>query len=498
MAPTPPILEYQFSTFPSQLQVSTPDTEAQGRIDVSVSSGATPKYCSIIRIAIPLGTDPTEFGPGPLTASVSSAKWTLSDHDIVPASTFGLNTQTQYARFTFNARDATAYKIDYNLVFSVQGAVNQSIGSFGYLVQETSGTSSTNLTPKQGTFPLTKVTPFFYLENLVTTTTTAPLVPASQFANSTAIRLAWESNGTWFQVFEKGNTTPLYSGPNKTFTVPAGAATDTTYYVQAAVTQDPAGDTASFEPIYLYESATVTITNPDLTPNSSIVTGNFKAMFGADVGPFTATTGALSHAMTNSSGTNATLILTNKTAYASGDQPSGLMVNVVKSTDVAIRTSGIIEVDVPAKSTAIKTVGTIVVTVPVTSDIAFSTNGVIKSASGLTATTMLETSEGPRPATSPLVLDAKVHLCGSGKLQSGRAEVPFGAERDLIASDAPYVVLITPTDQCNGVCVPHKSAEGFAVQELGGGTSDATFDWLVIAPKRHTLDHDATHPLPQE
>ena len=204
------------------------------------------------------------------------------------------------------------------------------------------------------------------------------------------------------------------------------------------------------------------------------------------------------YTMTNSSGANATLILTNHTPSSTQVQPSALMVNVAKPTDVAIRTSGVIQIDVPANTTALETVGTIVVTVPISSDIAFNTNGIIKSASGLTATTMLETSEGPRPATSPLVLDAKVHLSGSGKLQSGRAKVPFGAEGDLIASDAPYVVLLTPTDQCNGVCVVQKHAEGFAVQELAGGTSDATFDWLVIAPKRHTLDHDATHPLPGE
>jgi hypothetical protein len=46
------------------------------------------------------------------------------------------------------------------------------------------------------------------------------------------------------------------------------------------------------------------------------------------------------------------------------------------------------------------------------------------------------------------------------------------------------LVQITLTADCNGVFVAEKSATGFTVKELMGGTSSATFDWEVAAKRK--------------
>ena len=274
----PVILDYLFSTFPSRLQVSTGSTPASGRIDVSVSSGNTDKYCKQILVAVPIGSGKTDFSEQTPSAAVNTANWSPSSQEIMTGEDLGLNDEVgaSYATFTFDAKDSSVYKIDYNLVISLTATVNAEVGSFAYIVRETSGADASTMTEKQSTFTLDKAAPSFYLENLVATTTSSPLAPATEFANGTAIRLAWESNGTWFQVYEKNNAKPIYAGPGKTCEVSGGAKTDTTLFLQASMTGDPGDDTGKFEPIYLFDSITITISNPDLTPASVECSGGIS------------------------------------------------------------------------------------------------------------------------------------------------------------------------------------------------------------------------------
>lgn len=75
---------------------------------------------------------------------------------------------------------------------------------------------------------------------------------------------------------------------------------------------------------------------------------------------------------------------------------------------------------------------------------------------------------------------------GSGQLDNGVAELvldPLYLQTVTINEDHPMRVLITLTDDCNGVFVK-KYADGFTVQELMGGTSNATFDYKVICKRR--------------
>ncbi|NJK31025.1 MAG: DUF3892 domain-containing protein [Deltaproteobacteria bacterium] len=507
------ILDYQISTLPSQLQISTITATTQGRIDISVASTGAQKYCSQMRIAIPIGTDAASFSEATPSAAISTANWSITSTEIHTGRELGLDSDSNYATFTFNARDPSVYALTYNLVFSFSAAVNQVAGAFDIIVLELSGTDPNSLSPKQGSLSLTKLTPFFFLQNFVATAPSTPLIPALEFTRGSAIRLAWESNGTWFQLFAKGSTTPIYAGSQTSFTITAGPTTDTTYFLQASMTSDPSGDAAGFEPIYLFDALTVTITNPDLTPNSVnvaetlqvagqttlsgptsmsgkvavtgplavsgdatlattalgdttattlTVNGDFSAPVNANLGPIVGSAGTLSNAFSTGSSTNAVMILTNTVPFNAwqNNAASGMLINVASASDPAIRT-----------------------------------NGTILSKSGAAVMTEVATSQGSRMATSPLVLGAELHLSGSGALIGGRARVDLGEAADLMVSTASYVVIITPTGACKGMFVANKRSRGFEVEELDGGRSDAGFDWLVIAPKRHTLEKDVVHPL---
>jgi hypothetical protein len=100
--------------------------------------------------------------------------------------------------------------------------------------------------------------------------------------------------------------------------------------------------------------------------------------------------------------------------------------------------------------------------------------------------THLETAVGHSVVTAPLVRHEEVHLSGSGQLSAGRATIQFDADAaDMIVhtDSHPYRVLVTPGGVCGGLAVSEKAPTGFQVEEINGGHSDVTFDWLVISRK---------------
>ncbi len=75
---------------------------------------------------------------------------------------------------------------------------------------------------------------------------------------------------------------------------------------------------------------------------------------------------------------------------------------------------------------------------------------------------------------------------GSGQLRNGVAEIvldPLYRQTVTISEQHPMRVMVTLTDNCNGVYVK-KSGDRFTVHELMGGTSDATFDYKVICKRK--------------
>lgn len=131
------------------------------------------------------------------------------------------------------------------------------------------------------------------------------------------------------------------------------------------------------------------------------------------------------------------------------------------------------------------------------SDWGLFTNG--RSGSDHIAVSHVETRNGHRVVTSPIVLAPEIHVSGRARLEDGRATVELDPEvTDMLARDGedPYRVLVTPTTRCNGLAVTSKEAESFAVEELLDGSSDAEFDWLLIGHKRRELGAAEADELP--
>jgi hypothetical protein len=282
------LLSYFPSTSPLPIQVSSADTPLQGILNTAaLNQGTTMVYCNQITINVPAGPDPNELfadSPKP-TAAVNTGKWSVSDMQIKSARELGLDTEINYFSVTFDCRDASDFLIDYNLVFAVQGQVSQLPGDSTILIYEQSGTTSdpNSFTIKQTSYTVSAYTPQFYLQNFVATVPTAPTVPATEFGNGQAIRFSWESNGTYFEIYQKGNTTPptppippIYSGSKKNYTMEGGVATDTTFVLVGMMSGNPSKDQpkGNYAPIYLYQTISITISNPDLTPRSAAISGN--------------------------------------------------------------------------------------------------------------------------------------------------------------------------------------------------------------------------------
>lgn len=275
------LLTYLPSTFPSTVQVSTSQTPMQAIVNTAaLNQSGSPVYCNEVLIAVPIGTAANELFaafPAP-TAAVNTGKWAITSMVVKHGRELGLDTDVDYATFTFQCRNQSDFLINYNLVFGLQGRVSLLTGDSEIMIGEQSGTSSdpNTFTLKRTSYTVTAYTPQFYLQNFVATVPTAPTVPASEFANGASIRLSWESNGTFFQIYEKNNPMPIYSGSQTVYTVAGGVATDTTFVLVAMMTGNPATGSGQggFAPIYLYEEVTVTISNPDLKPKSSTIAGN--------------------------------------------------------------------------------------------------------------------------------------------------------------------------------------------------------------------------------
>lgn len=79
---------------------------------------------------------------------------------------------------------------------------------------------------------------------------------------------------------------------------------------------------------------------------------------------------------------------------------------------------------------------------------------------------------------------------GTGQLVNGVATItldPLLASVIHVSLDHPLKVFIQLEGDCNGVYVTGKSANGFTVRELNGGTSSVPFSWHIVANRADTV-----------
>jgi hypothetical protein len=333
------LLTYAFSTSPAPLAVTAGGAPAGGVINLGVFNGGDTVYCSQFRVGVPVGPDATDLCEATPDAGVNTDRWAISDLSLLHGDEFGLDPDDLYATFTFQARDTSDHLIDYSLVLGLDVIVNAVPGTFSYAVEETSGTDPNDLTAKQAAYPMDKQSPTFWLDNLMATTTDQPTVPRATFANGQAIRLSWQSTGTWFQLFMAGQATPVYAGPQTFYVLPGGLTDSATFVLVAAVTGDPSGDspTSAYRTIYLYDALTVTITNPDITPHSVASPG--------DVSGATVTT-----ARVNAPDANTTLVL-GAPVEVTGTANLDKTLNVVGTTTLRDTVTAYVDANVNGKAT---------------------------------------------------------------------------------------------------------------------------------------------------
>jgi hypothetical protein len=80
--------------------------------------------------------------------------------------------------------------------------------------------------------------------------------------------------------------------------------------------------------------------------------------------------------------------------------------------------------------------------------------------------------------------EVRIEDFGSAQLVSGKATVKVEALfAETVNLEADYHVFLTPLGDCNGLYVTNKTATSFEVHELGGGSSDVSFDYRIVAKR---------------
>ncbi|MDH5404920.1 MAG: hypothetical protein OEZ30_04380 [Candidatus Aminicenantes bacterium] len=74
---------------------------------------------------------------------------------------------------------------------------------------------------------------------------------------------------------------------------------------------------------------------------------------------------------------------------------------------------------------------------------------------------------------------------GSAQLVNGQAVVPIEKIFAQTANiEMGYLIFLTPIGECNGLYISRKDKNSFEVRELGGGTSNISFNYRIVAKRR--------------
>lgn len=102
-----------------------------------------------------------------------------------------------------------------------------------------------------------------------------------------------------------------------------------------------------------------------------------------------------------------------------------------------------------------------------------------------TNSTLIDEYDGkPRIMFSPEAPEILFQDFGVGQLVNGEARInidPILKKSIYVDAQNPLKVYVTLEGDWNGVFVTNKSANGFTVKELNGGTSNAAFSWQIVA-----------------
>ncbi len=273
-----PLLSYVFATNPAPLMASTASLALEGRVDAGVSGRGQQVYCDTIRVQVPIGTEAADAFRDTPTASVSTGRWVVHSVQRLTGPDAGPLPGSDVAQFIFAARDQTDYEISYDMALGLAGTVSDTPGSFGYTIQEHSGTTPNpdDYEWRTAVYPLDKTSAQLYLRNFVATTKDRQTAPATQVPAGAPLRLSWSSSGTWFQLYAGDKPDPVYQGRATFAELPGGISRDTSFFLIASASGSPGQDDhKDYQTIYAYAALSLAVTSPTL-PGLS-VTGALKA-----------------------------------------------------------------------------------------------------------------------------------------------------------------------------------------------------------------------------
>lgn len=300
---TTPLLTYLFPTQPSPLQTSPSNGTSSGYVNVVASPNGSTVYCQEIDIYVAVGTGEGYLTANKPTVTPNTTNWVIAssamilgrDAKIFPASMDNVN----YVQYNCKAVASSEYEISYDLQFSINVQdVDSTVGPYTIGIVENSSPDGTTYSEKNAVYSLNKSGPTFYVNNFISSQAGSgsnPNVPSGEFSNGEAVVLSWQGNGTAYKVFEAGSASPIYSGADTAYTISDGLTQTTSFILQAEVTGGPDSGTTSpgYEAIFLYESLTVKVTNPDETPKTITASGDISTAADLSVTGET-TTGTLS------------------------------------------------------------------------------------------------------------------------------------------------------------------------------------------------------------
>jgi hypothetical protein len=98
---------------------------------------------------------------------------------------------------------------------------------------------------------------------------------------------------------------------------------------------------------------------------------------------------------------------------------------------------------------------------------------------------------------APVGGEAATYDRGTAQLVNGEATIVCPESFRWIADDQSMTVTITPLSaESEGIAVIEKSAGGFKVKELRGGTGNYAFDYLVMCKRKGQENFQVVQPKP--
>jgi hypothetical protein len=88
--------------------------------------------------------------------------------------------------------------------------------------------------------------------------------------------------------------------------------------------------------------------------------------------------------------------------------------------------------------------------------------------------------------------EAGTYCRGTATLQNGMAWIELPEHFSLVTSDNGLTVQVTPSGPSNGLYVVSKSNTSIEVRELGDGTSNVSFDWIIHGVRK---GHEMYDPI---